>query len=188
MNELVFFLEEPSAAALLEGLLPRLLPPNFTCRMIVFEGKQDLEKRLVKRLRGYLNPKARFVVLRDKDSADCREIKTNLRQKADEAGRPDTLIRIACYELESWYLADLAAVEAGLQIAGLTGRQNKRLFRNPDVIPNPAHELQRIAPSYQKLSGSRAIGPYLDPENMRSDSFRVFISGIRRLCSDDFEP
>ncbi|MBU4304454.1 MAG: hypothetical protein KJ893_02340 [Candidatus Omnitrophica bacterium] len=47
MSELVFFLEELSAEAMLKGLLPRLLPPEVLVRYIVFEGKQDLEKQLV---------------------------------------------------------------------------------------------------------------------------------------------
>lgn len=186
MTELVFFLEEPSAAAMLEGLLPRILPPDIPWRVVIFEGKQDLEKRIVRRLRGYLNPDAKFVILRDKDSSNCIEIKMNLKKKCQEANKPEALIRIACHELESWYLADLAAVEKGLEIQGLARRQNQRLYRKPDGVPNPSDELQRIAPTYQKLSGSRMIGRYLDPENTRSDSFRVFMSGIRGLFSSGY--
>ena len=182
MNELVFFLEEPSAEVMLKGLLPKIVPEGIACRMIVFEGKQDMEKRLVSRLRGYLNPGARFVILRDKDSGDCITIKNFLHEKCVQAGRPETLIRIACHELESWYLADLVAVEQGLNIPGLARRQNQSLFRNPDKTPNPAYELQRITGDvYQKLSGSRAIAPYLDINNNRSQSFRVFVTGIQRL-------
>ena len=62
MSELVFLLEEASAAEMLKGLLPRLLPVNLTVRYITFEGKSDLEKQLVRRLRGYLVPNAQFVV------------------------------------------------------------------------------------------------------------------------------
>jgi len=47
MTQLVFFLEEPSAKAMLEGLLPRLLPESVYCRYVVFEVKQDLEKQMV---------------------------------------------------------------------------------------------------------------------------------------------
>ena len=47
MSELVFMLEEQSARAMLEGLLPKLLPAEVTPRYVVFEGKQDLEKQLV---------------------------------------------------------------------------------------------------------------------------------------------
>lgn len=69
MKELVFLLEEASAGAMLESLLPRILQPGIRHRLIVFEGKQDLEKQLYRRLRAYLNPQARFIVLRDQDCA-----------------------------------------------------------------------------------------------------------------------
>lgn len=49
MKELVFLLEEASAKALLSTLLPRLLNAEIKFRLIPFEGKQDLEKQLVKR-------------------------------------------------------------------------------------------------------------------------------------------
>ena len=80
MSEIVFFLEEPSAEAMLEGFLPKVMPGlNYRC--IVFEGKQDLERRLVQRMRGYRVPDAKFVVLRDQDAADCKAVKKTLNKK-----------------------------------------------------------------------------------------------------------
>ncbi len=179
----VFFLEEPSAEAMLEGFLFKVLPKNWSYRCVVFEGKQDLESHLVRRLRGYCVPGAKFVILRDKDVGDCKVIKKRLIQKCKEAGRQDVLVRIACHELESWYLADLSAVQRGLGLSNLLQYSNQRKFVSPDQYPHPAERLQRIAPSYQKVGGSRSIGPYLDPNNTRSHSFSVFVSGLRRLCS-----
>lgn len=46
MTTVVFCLEEPSARAMLEGVIPRLFP-DVQFRFVVFEGKQDLHKRLV---------------------------------------------------------------------------------------------------------------------------------------------
>lgn len=182
MSELVFFLEEPSAQAMLEGLLPQLLPEATVVRYVVFEGKQDLEKQILRRLRGYRSPGARFVILRDQDSADCRTVKSGLQQKCHDAGRPETLIRIACHELESWYLGDLPAVETALQIHGLSAVQNGAKYRRPDSIANAAEELSKLTKGvYQKILGSRAIGPLLDSANTRSHSFSVFISGLQRL-------
>jgi hypothetical protein len=43
MKELVFLLEEPSAKAMLESLLPRLLDEQIKFRLIPFKGKQDLQ-------------------------------------------------------------------------------------------------------------------------------------------------
>ena len=75
MRELVFLLEGRAEKALLDALLPRLLDPRVEFRTISFEGKQDLEKQLAHKLRGYRNPAARFMVMRDQDSADCGPIK-----------------------------------------------------------------------------------------------------------------
>ncbi|MBI4567455.1 MAG: DUF4276 family protein [Planctomycetes bacterium] len=185
MSEIVFLLEEPSAEAMLRGFLPRILPDDLVCRFVVFDGKQDMEKQMARRIRGYRVPGARFVVLRDQDSADCKSVKRGLVQKCEEAGRPGVLVRMACHELESWYLADLAAVEEGLGLRGLAKMQQKRPYARPDGQPKPSDTLARIAPSYQKVSGSRAIGPHLDPENDRSRSFLNFVAGLRRLtgCS-----
>ena len=87
MMQLVFFLEGPSEKALLGGLLPRVLPDNVKPHYVVFEGKQDLEKRLVKRMRGWCMPDTCFVVLRDKDAGDCVVIKERLQILCNAADR-----------------------------------------------------------------------------------------------------
>lgn len=183
MKELVFLLEEPSAQDMLKGLLPRLLPYGIGFRCIPFQGKQDLEKQFARKIRGYQNPEARFIVMRDLDNhPDCRVLKAQLLEKCNETGKADvTLVRLACKELESFYLADLAAVETGLRITGLKRHQLSRKFRAPDSLGSPKRELIQLTKSiYQEGAGSRAIGPHLDPENTRSDSFRNLVSGIRR--------
>jgi len=63
MMQLVFFLEGPSEEALLRGLLPKFIPDHVNLRYVIFEGKQDMEKRLVKRMRGWCLPDTRFVVV-----------------------------------------------------------------------------------------------------------------------------
>ena len=183
MTELVFLLEEASTQAMLEGLLPKILPPDMMPRYIPFEGKSDLEKQLVKKVRGYRNQGAQFIVVRDQDShPDCKAIKAKLVRLCQEAGKPAALVRIVCRELESFYLADLAAVERGLELSGIAKHQHKRKFRNPDYLGSPSRELAILTKGrYQKIGGSRAIGPWLDPDNTRSDSFRNFVSGIRRI-------
>lgn len=181
MSELVFLLEEESARVMLQGLLPRLVPAAMKWRCIVFEGKQDLEAQMVRRIRGYRVPSARFIVLRDKDSADCRDVKTSLIKRCQLANCNTALVRIACHEIESWYLADLAAVEKGLKISGLARNQKTKKYRDPDCLANPSEELEKLTKrKYQKVSGSRSIGPLLDIENRRSRSFAVFIDGVRR--------
>jgi len=135
MITLVFFLEGPSEKVLLQGLLPRFLPMDrVTPRFVVFEGKQDLEKQLVRRMRLWRTPNTHFVVLRDQDSADCMDVKSRLTELCHEANHPEALVRIACHEIESWYLGDLAAVELALGINGVAARQHTRMFRNRPTI------------------------------------------------------
>jgi len=141
-----------------------------------------LEKRLERILRLWYKPDCLFVVMRDKDSGDCRRIKEGIRNLCDRAGKQDTLVRIACHELESFYLGDLAAVENGLGIRGLSKHQENRLYRNPDHLECPAQELMKLTRNrYDKVSGSRAIAPHLSIIDNRSKSFNVLVSGIRNL-------
>ncbi|MBF0169779.1 MAG: DUF4276 family protein [Nitrospinae bacterium] len=180
MREIVFFLEELSAVEMLKGILPKIMPEDCTCRYVPFEGKSDLEKQLLIKLRSYQKPDARFVILRDKDAGDCKQIKAKLLDICAKSGKSDFIVRIACHELESWYLADLAAVERGLGIKGLVKRyQERNPYRQPDNLPSPSKKLSEITTHrYQKLSGSRLIGPHLDIANTRSKSFSAFVEGV----------
>jgi len=171
---------------MLRAVLPRLFPDGeVQFRYIPFQGKQDLERQLVRRLRGYANPKARFVIIRDQDAnPNCKEIKRRLVDLCIQAGKPDALVRIACKEVESFYLADLNAVELGLDIKGLAKQQQSKKFRAPDYLGSPAKELGTLTHGkYQKVGGSRQIGKYLDIANVRSESFRQLITGICRLAT-----
>lgn len=181
MRTLLFLLEEPSARAMLESFLPRILPAEIEVFYIVFQGKSDMHKRLGKRIREWCKPDTKFVVLRDQDSANCMVVKQELRQICQKNGNAEALIRIACRELESWYLGDLMAVEKGLELSGLAKNQQKKNFRKPDELPNPAEELKRLTKyKYQKVSGSRRIGEFLTQQNNLSHSFRVFVNGLKQ--------
>lgn len=181
MKQLVFFLEEPSAREMLKGLLPRLFPDMGEPVFVVFEGKQDLEKRLPRRLKAWLQPGCAFVVLRDQDSGDCVEIKKRLVSLCHQAGQPGALVRIACRELESFYLGDLETVAAAIGPSSVARLSGKARYQDPDRLTNAAQELKRIAPGYQKLSGSRAMGPQMRLEGNRSRSFNALISGLNTL-------
>jgi Domain of unknown function (DUF4276) len=187
MKEIVFLLEELSAKALLESLLPRVLQPEIAVRCIPFEGKQDLEKNLVRRIRAYKNPQARFIVLRDQDSApDCQALKGKLLALCAQSGKAsDCLVRIACTELETFYLADLKAVECALNVSGLEKLQSNKKFRSPDCLGSPSAELKKLTKQkYEKIAGSRAIGPHLDLDNQRSPSFKSLLGAIRRMQNE----
>jgi len=183
MKTIVFFLEEPSAREMLEGLLPRILPEDVTARYLVFKGKQDLEKNLAGKLRGWQAPNSVFLVMRDQDAGDCTVIKSRLKELCRQAGKDGVVVRVACHELESFYLGDLQAVENALSVTGLARHQETRKYRIPDHVGSPSMELDRLTKGvYQKISGSRAIGHHLVPEQNRSHSFRVLVEGIRKLA------
>ncbi len=177
MMELYFMLEEPSMKELLKMILPRVLPEGIQYHLIKHEGKQDLEKSLPRKLRAITHD-ARFIVVRDQDSADCYEIKKRLCDICSSSGRKDTVVRIACHEMESWFLGDLQAVEKAYNIGGLSRRQQQRKYRNPDGLNNAAQELKKLVPGYQKISGARTIGQHMDINRNCSASFRVFLEGV----------
>ena len=109
MTKLVFLVEESSMADLLDDLLPRLLPAlRFQC--IPHDGKQELERSIPRKLRAWREPGVRFVVARDQDSGDCRQIKARLAELCRNAGRTDALVRVVCRELEAWYIGDPEAL------------------------------------------------------------------------------
>lgn len=181
MKMLVFFLEEPSARALLEGFLPQWLPHEWRVRYVVFEGKQDLENGLVRRLRGWLTPETRFVVLRDQDAGDCKKVKDRLVRLVKQSGR-EALVRIACRELEAWVLGDLNALADAFEVPRLAHLSVKAKYREPDALVRPVEQVRRLIASYQKVDGARRVGPLLDPERNLSPSFHAFCAGLDRLC------
>ena len=186
MSWLVCLLEEPSAAEMLKGILPNIVPEYVNVLYLVFEGKQDLEKNLERRLKGWQQPNSVFLVMRDKDGGDCLIIKQRLAEKVSASGKQAvTLIRIACTELESFYLGDLNAVEQGLEIDNLAKKQQTKKYRTPDTLSNAAQEISKLTnKKYQKIAGSRAIAPFLkiDGSN-KSHRFNRLLDGINKLIN-----
>jgi hypothetical protein len=179
----VFLLEEPSAEDFLKGILPGLLPAATSAHFMVFEGKQDLEKQFPRRLRGWLLPNTRFLVMRDQDSGDCVQIKQRLQALCAQAGRPDAIVRIACRELESFFVGDWHAVAAAFDKTSLTKHDRHAKYRNPDALGSPSVELKRIIPNYQKRDGARRIAPHLVAERNRSKSFHALYNSLLLLSS-----
>jgi hypothetical protein len=181
MKQLVFLLEEESMKALLDFLLPQILPQgiNFIC--IPHEGKQDLEKSIPRKLRAWQTPDTFFVIVRDKDHADCLEVKKRLVKLCEQAGRSDSLVRIACHELESWFLGDLAAVEKAFNIKKLAEQQQNRKYKTPDKLSNASEELEKLVKGYRKISGAKKIATHMTIDQNYSHSFNCFISGVNGL-------
>ena len=182
MSRIVFLLEEYSMKVLLEGLLPRLVPElRFLC--VAHEGKQDLEKSVPKKLRAWREAGVRFVVLRDNDQGDCRGLKERLLSQCKAGGRPDTLVRIACQELEAWYLGEPSALAEAFGNEQLKNIGSKARYRDPDVVVRPSEAIKTLVPEFQKVSGARRMAMRLSREGNRSRSFQVLIEGIDRLSA-----
>lgn len=190
LRTLLFLLEEASAKWMLQGLIEtnfKVDPQSWDIQYKVFEGKQDLEKHLSRVLSRWRTPYTTFFIVRDQDAGDCTVVKESIRALCPEPLLQRCVIRIACRELESFYLGDLSAVENGLQLTGLAQRQSQRKFRDPDNLQAPSKELETLTKSrYQKIGGSRSIAPHLSPQRNRSHSFKMLFRAIRDILSSPF--
>lgn len=179
MKRLIFLLEERSMKTLLDGLLPRLVPAlSFFC--VPHEGKQDLEKSIPRKLKAWREPGVRFVIVRDNDGADCHDLKKRLLTLCAVAGRPNSLVRIACQELEAWYFGESSAVANAFVSPGMNGIEKKARYRDPDAIQQPSRELSRLIPEFQKVSGARRMSQFLSRNGNISRSFQVFMDAVER--------
>ena len=196
-----FLVEEPSAEAALFNIVPKILH-GITFRIHPYQGKQDLLKKLLPRLRGYrdwLPEDWRIVVLIDADDQDCKEIKTNLEEVAERAGfltksRWTTesyfqvLNRLAIEELEAWFFGDIDALHAVYPHVSLN-LEKKTKYRDPDTIRGGTWEsLERelkkagyFRGGFSKISIARDVSGHMLPERNRSRSFQVFRQGLLSL-------
>ena len=167
---------------LLEGLLPRIFPDMmFLC--IAHEGKSDLAKSIPRKLRAWREPGVRFVVLQDKDQSDCVTLKQKLVTLCADAGRPDTLVRIVCHELEAWYLGEPDALAEAFGDERLRSIGRRARFRDPDSVQQPSRALKDLVPEFQRVNGARRISDFLSRERNTSTSFQTLLSGLDRLRS-----
>lgn len=168
---------------LLDGLLPRLFP-SLVFQCVPHEGKQDLAKSVPRKLRAWREPGVRFVVLRDNDGGDCHALKRRLTDLCREGRRPDTLVRIACQELEAWYLGEPDALADAYGNDNLRGIRGRARYRNPDAIVKPSAEVRRLIPQFQKTNGARRLAQHLSLQRNHSPSFQALIQGIHNLSRD----
>ncbi len=173
--------EERSMYEFLLRFLPRILPSGYAIEQNCFirphQGKSDLQKSIPKKIRGFQNHPlpVKFIILHDQDSNDCRKLKQELRALC---GNTPALIRIACRELESWYLGDMAALEEIYPRFKSEHYRQRKAFRTPDEC-FAAHDLKRLIPTFQKISAARALGECIEIANNTSPSFRAFVEGLQ---------
>ena len=198
-----FLVEETSAQAALEILLPRLLPEGCDFRIRPFDGWQDLLGDLKPLLRGYQRrivhegeTDLRVVVLLDGDGV-CARRKASVEAKAAEAGlltrrtagpgQPfHVLTPIVVQELEAWWLGDRAAIMAAYP--HVKAQHFKGVARDPDRLPKPNETLWQVlkqaryfAAGKRKSQWATDISRHLDPARNASASFRYFCAGLAAL-------
>lgn len=186
------YLEEPSAEAALQELLPKILGDEHSFTLHPFRGKQELLKKLPSRLLGYsswLPADWRVVVLIDEDRQNCHQLKKRIVDAAEAAGIADrVLARVVVEELEAWFFGDIAALrEAYPKLPATLDRRAG--YRDPDAIPGGTwealdRELKRAGYSagLSKIATARAVATHMDPDSNSSKSFNVFVEGVRRMA------
>lgn len=200
---LEILVEEPSAEATLNYLVPRIVP-DVSFDVHPYSGKPDLLAKLPQRLQGYskwLPDDWRIVVLVDEDREDCLTLKQQLEGAANKAGlvmrssaaskqKPIQLAnRIAIEELEAWFFGDVPAiVQAYPKVSPNLGKKAK--YRDPDGIGGGTWEaLERVLKKagYHpggKIEVARNISQHMDPDNNTSHSFQVFRDALRELTQE----
>jgi len=191
--------EELSAKAALDRLLPKAMMNRHTFTVHAFTGKSDLMGSLSSRLRAYAsrfrnNPVFadwRIVVLIDEDRQNCRKLKQAILDAGRAAGiAQSVLARIAVEELEAWYLGDLAAIRAVCPKVPAT-LNKKEGFRDPDLVKGGTWEaLHKVLKEagypggLRKIAAGEAIAPHMEPGRNTSHSFQVFWQGVERLLGE----
>ena len=185
-GRLILLVEEPSMKVLLDGLLPRLFPgwqkgTHFLC--VPHEGKSDLDKSVPRKLKEWRFPGDRFVIVRGNDNADCVVLKARYVAVCSASGRPESLVRLVCQELESWYLGDLQARAQAFVQPNLDSPGLRKRFSEPDSWQKPSAEVDRLIADFGKVAGARAMADHLRAgEHNRSASYKVFVDGVHRVA------
>ena len=167
---------------LLEGLLPHFCPGlQFAC--IAHEGKQDLERSIPGKRQNWQEPGVRFVIMRDDDKADCRDLKARRANLCVQGGRSDAWVRIVCQELAGWHLGEPDALAAVYGNEPLRDRQGKARYRQPDAVAHPAQERRRLIPGFGKFGCARRRAQALTEAGNRSSSYKSLPTGCPvRVC------
>ncbi len=180
---IVILCEERSMRDTLAILLARHYPhlvEGIHWQIVFFQGKADLEKNFIAKMRSWSHLSPHFIILRDNDGADCTIVKERLRKRAHTTGKPYH-IRLVCQELESWFLGDLLAVEAAFPTSNASKFLNTAKYRNPDRLTNASDELARLTQVLGKTSKATAISPHLDLDRNTSHSFRLLFKTFATL-------
>ncbi len=191
---LIFFVEEKSAEVTLKNILPKIVG-DISFRVITFNGKSDLLKKLPKRLKGFrncLSSEDKIIILIDNDNKDCNELKNKLEKTARDAGFTtrtmnkkefQVINRIVIQELESWFLGEIDAIRKSYPRISCNLSKRKKQYRNPDQLTNTCETLLRCLNKngyynnikyLPKSEVAKSISKNMNPDNNVSPSFNLF--------------
>ncbi|MDZ4771133.1 MAG: DUF4276 family protein [Chloroflexota bacterium] len=195
-----FYVEEPSAEAVLIELVPRILRDHtFEFDIFTFQGKPALLRNLPNRLKAYQHRQDdwRVIVLVDRDDDDCLVLKQQLEQFARAAGLTTRAVspthflvinRIATEELEAWFFGDVYAIRKAYPRVD-TNLAHQAPYRDSDAIRGGTWEhLERLLKHYhpgglEKIRAAQDISKHMQPEHNRSQSFGAFRDALLGLFS-----
>jgi len=199
--QLEFLVEEPSAQITLINILPKIIGSRAVWNIRVFQGYQDLLKKLPQRLKGYFrrsNNDLIIIVLLDTDSRDCHQFKNILEQIAISQGlktkstaqtneKYHIINRLIIRELEAWFFGDASAVRAAYPRASKNFERNSK-YHDPDSINRPSEALKRVLGRYYskflpKTEVAKKISPFMEPIRNRSKSFQIFRDTFGEILS-----
>ncbi len=179
--------EEPSAGNFLRVILPKILPEDYAldinCFIRTHEGKNDLQKSIKNKIKAWPHwgRPVKVLVIHDQDANDCEQLKSSLLDLFKGTPTP-AVIRIACRELENWYLGDLDAVEAVYPATKASSLKAKAKYRNPDNLSG-ANEMRLLTSDFSKSHASKTIPKHMNINNNNSASFNHLISGVQKLIA-----
>ena len=132
-----------------------------------------------------IRDRVKLIVIHDQDSNDCKEIKNTIVTLIErENDQQSYLIRIACRELENWYLGDMNAIENVYPKFKASKHKNKAKYRNPDNVSG-SDEMSKLIDIFSKGFASREIPKHMNLDENNSPSFNHLISGVRRFLNQD---
>ena len=197
--------EEPSAKAAMEVLVPHLVAGRATFKVTNFQSKQEMLRRLPDRLKGYRrrmpHEELCLLVLIDEDREDCKLLKAKLEEMAADAGlvtksqagpaaRFHVVNRIVVEELEAWFFGDVEALHVAYpKVPASLG--NRAAYRDPDAIKGGTwealHRVLRKAGYYSnflpKIEVARRVSAHMDPSRNTSRSFRTFCAAVEAILA-----
>ena len=158
--------------------------------------EEDLICNLGKVIPSLSKKAQRIIVIIDKDRQNCVELKNKLQRKMVNCACKYK-IRIACYELEAWFLGDMNAIYKCSPRFKADFFRGKKKYLDIDNLsdPKPSTEIETIVPDWKKNYTSKpkfakTIAPFMSLERRdselanRSHSFHVFLDTLIDILNE----